>query len=1011
MRAQPTLLALLCLTATACGSGEPRTEAASAPASAAPIPPVSAPSQMASPAPEVDPGPILQQLTGTVEPETLNALTLPVITTETQGGHVYLWAKNANADAGAAPSLLESSLERVSCRVLGSRHGVAVPVADDRGVRVRLVGTAPPPDPLELVCQRAAELPLPEGDGEPTGLGAVQAVHLTGATRTDHKPARAAFFLAMSTWLEGRARVNWQRSEPTLSYAAARAGKLANPKLERPDPRTGPAPRGELGELMSLYTGATSAEEALQTDRGLRIRPDAKAAAKARTLPVGGLEGVPLPAHPWAKMIAEKKLVPKVEPLAALAPADTLYLHFVDIRTFVTLLRDVDRFIAPAARALETSPGEWGLAERYESQLVVERTGLAEKLGHLAVHSVAIVVGDPLLREGTDVAMLFDVANELLLNGVLATFAANAKAKHPEATESTVTLAGRAVSVLQTPDGALRQHRVKVGNVVILANSPAAVARILATADGKTTALAASGDFQYFRGLYPAEGPRGFVFLSDAFVGRMTGPAFKIAAARRMEAAADLRAVSGAALLHAWLEGSPAADGAALVKAGVLAADELQHADGSPILFDAVSGPRSAWGAPGRLQPLSEVVSGVTKVSAAERDAYAQFRESYQQYWRTFIDPIGIEITARAEAGQAPGWQADARLLPLIEGTEYRELLRLTGGGSLAVPTTRDGIHWRIALGPDSELRRELENNGRTLPGMQSLSLSWLGAWAGLGLLDRSAVWEAALMDSDVAGIRRHPHANQSFEALARLPLYGEIQIRDRLAFAAFLTVIRTAIDQTAGGIVRWGDAGTHREIPMVSIEERPMPGGMRMGAEGLALYYAIAGDTFVLSLSKATLKSRIDSALDALAAPNAARTQVALQYAPARPDGWMNRTIAGTTELQLATAHRTASRAAGLFGAAFPGLTPAERDARAVAYVGFTPVSPFGGGFTLDAQGNVQHERLGTEVRPTVPPSPMVGAPLSEFLTHLVGLQFSLAFEGEGNHRGLHVGLGWQAK
>jgi hypothetical protein len=1005
------LFAALCLSAgaamTACGGGEPKPTPAPAPASAAPTAPPSA----ASVAAEPDPAPTVTQITGTLEPVALPAASLSVITAETQGGHVYLWAKDPKsiAPGSAGPvSIFEGGIERLTCRVPGKRHAVAVPVPEEAGVRVRLVGAEAAPDPLEVVCQRGAELPLPDGETDPSGAGATQTFRLTGASRTDHKPARAAFFQAMASWLEARARINWSRSDPTLAYAAARAGKLADPKLPRPNAATGPAARGDLGEMMSLYTGVTSAEEALQTDRGLRVRPDVKAVAKARTVALSAVEGVPLPSHPWAAMIAEKKLTPKVEALASLAPADALYLHFGDIRTFVTLLRDVDRFLAPAARALEMSPGEWGLAERYEGQLAVERTGLAEKLGHLAVRSIGVVVGDPLLREGTDVALLFDLENETLLNGVLSTFAANAKTRHPDAVESTVTIAGRAVSVLASPDGAVRQHKVKVGNALVLANSPAAIARILATADAKHPALAGSGDYQYFRGLYPAEEKRGFVFLSDAFVGRMTSPAFKIAAARRMEAAADLRAVSGAALLHAMLEGTPAPDAAALVKAGVLAADELVHADGAAITFDAVKGPKSAWGAPGRLVPLSESVADVTRVSPAEREAYDRFRESYQQYWRTFIDPIGVEIAPRADGA---GWAADARLLPLIDGTEYRDLIRLTGGGSFAVPETRDGLLWRVALGPDSEVRRDLERDGRNLPGLQSLSLSWLGEWAGIGMLDRSAVWEAALMDSDVHGLRRHPHGPQTLQALARLPLFAEIQIRDRLAFAAFLTGIRAAVDQTAAGLVRWDDGGMHRDVPIVTLSERPQGGMGMLTGGGMSLHYAIAGDAFILSLNKTALKARIDAAFDAVATPSPVRTQVALQYSPTRPDGWMNRTIAGVTEAQSASAHRAASRAAELFVWAFPGLTPAERDARSTAWLGFTPVSPYGGGFTTDARGDVAHDRVGSELRPTVPESPMVGAPLSEFLSHLVGLRCALAFEGEGNHRGMHVGLGWQTK
>lgn len=995
-----------------CGGGEPKPEPAATLAAAPPpvtVPPVTASSASAA---AVDPGPRFTQSTGTLEPRRLPAVDLPVVTSQVDGGHLYLWAKSTALPDDAL--LRAGTPGRLVCRLAGARHGVAVPF-DGGGpsLALRLVGAAPPAESLAVTCAQSARLPVAGDDGSDVeAFGATQTYRIVATRGGDRKPARAPFFKALATWLRDRTLHDGGRADPMFEFMAARAERLADGDVSGRAPRApagGLRPRrGDLGELMSLYTGLTSAEEALQTDRGLLVREDPKAELKARRIPLATLTPVPLPSHPWAAMIAEKKLTPAIEPLASIAPADAIYVHFGDMRQLVRLMKDVDAWLAPAARALEMSPGEWDMAGRYERELAVERTGLAEKLGHLAVKGVAVVLGDPLLREGTDVAMLFDVGNEALLDGALAAFAANARARRPDAVTGTITLAGRPVAVLSTTDGEIRQHRLRVGNVEIIANAPEAVVRILEAIDGKRPSMARSGDYQYFRGLYPHRTGRGFAFLSDAFVGRVTGPAFKIAAARRMAAAADLKAVAGAALLHGLLEGQPAADAAALLKTGLAGKTDFVHGDGTPITYMAEAGPSSTWGRLTRRESLSAVSQRIDTVSEAEKLAYDAFRDSYQQYWRAFIDPIGVEIEPSTGPGGG-GWRVDARMMPLIDASEYDELAALTGRGTIPTPTTPDGVHWRVALGPESRLRREIENNGRHFPGMESLTLSWLGDWFAVGLLDRSAVWDAVLAENDAPAVRRETRGGSSIETLARLPLYGELHLRDRLAFAAFLTALRGAVDQTTGGIVEWGDGGKHRDVPIVTLRERS--GGVA-GVRGLALHYAIAGQVFILGLDRDAVAARIDAAL-APPAPDADSrppTQAALQLTPG-PGAFTFRALAAVGERASERAHRAALRAAELLMAAHPGLDAAGLERRGQALLGYVPVSPYGGGFVRDAEGALTHGLVGSEVRPTVPPSPMPDAPLTRFFEHLAGLESAIAVEGDGAHRGLRVGLTWRTR
>ena len=63
---------------------------------------------------------------------------------------------------------------------------------------------------------------------------------------------------------------------------------------------------------------------------------------------------------------------------------------------------------------------------------MIERTGLSRTLGHLAAHEVALAVGDPFVREGTDVTVLFRVRSQTLLSSALARYEESARKRRPD---------------------------------------------------------------------------------------------------------------------------------------------------------------------------------------------------------------------------------------------------------------------------------------------------------------------------------------------------------------------------------------------------------------------------------------------------------------------------------------------------------------------------------------------------------------------------------------------------
>ncbi|MSP73598.1 MAG: hypothetical protein EXR76_15785 [Myxococcales bacterium] len=220
-------------------------------------------------------------------------------------------------------------------------------------------------------------------------------------------------------------------------------------------------------------------------------------------------------------------------------------------------------------------------------------------------------------------------------------------------------------------------------------------------------------------------------------------------------------------------------------------------------------------------------------------------------------------------------------MLPLIERTEYDELVELTGKQTFETPTPDDGLLWQLAIARNSKLRREVDQTGQSFGGRAELGTAFLGDWIRVGVLDRNAVWDASVALSVVPGLERLETPDRS-AIFGKLPLFAEAQIADRLALAATLTALRVFAEQAAAGLVSWGSEESHAGVPIVTVSERTSD---EQGArdDGLVLRYAVAGEVLIFGLSRAAVVSRIDAALaprPKAGSPEAAPTQVSLSYA-----------------------------------------------------------------------------------------------------------------------------------
>ena len=187
-------------------------------------------------------------------------------------------------------------------------------------------------------------------------------------------------------------------------------------------------------------------------------------------------------------------------------------------------------------------------------------------------------------------------------------------------------------------------------------NSLPAFQRVIEAIQGRTPRgqtvqrLGESAEFAYIRTLMPrgATEEDGFIYLSDPFIRRLMSPQLKLTERRRVLCYNHLRMIGHAALLYRTETGARPTSLAALTEAqcapGTFGEAALACPDGGQysLAADGLTGVCSHHGNAQALTPCLEIP--VTQVSGVEADEYKAFLEEYNQYWRTFFDPIALRL-------------------------------------------------------------------------------------------------------------------------------------------------------------------------------------------------------------------------------------------------------------------------------------------------------------------------------------------------------------------------------
>lgn len=421
----------------------------------------------------------------------------------------------------------------------------------------------------------------------------------------------------------------------------------------------------------------------------------------ARPVRVSTLAGPQVKSHPWGKMLAGRR--PEISALARAVPEDFYFAEFRALSRLLDAFEAGDLWGSHLYNQALRDTATLDVGERVKRQLAVETDPRTRPFYDLVVEEVAVAGSDPFVREGSDVTLLFRVRQPLIFRGRMDSFIEEAAKARPDARRETGQYLGVEYVQLQTPerDVSVVSAYPEEG-LHVRSNSPAAFRRVVEAIKGKDASgravrrLGDTQEFAYIRTLMPRGDARedGFVYLSDPFVRRLMGPVVKLTERRRMLCYNHLRMIGHAALLLRTERGRAPASLAELKEAGaapgLFGEGALSCPDGGryALSSDAAAGTCTHHGHALRMTPNIE--APVAEVSGEEAEEYRAFVAEYNQYWRTFFDPIAFRLKVAPDE-----LRVETVVLPLIDNTAYTALALALGGAPEpldALPVPRRNI-------------------------------------------------------------------------------------------------------------------------------------------------------------------------------------------------------------------------------------------------------------------------------------------------------------------------------
>ncbi len=384
---------------------------------------------------------------------------------------------------------------------------------------------------------------------------------------------------------------------------------------------------------------------------------------------------------PPVEPIWEQAILPPIqanvsmEALASRAPPECLYLRFGSFANYVWFQEIAERYGGDLAQSVLLRGLNYEASPKMERMLASKLTTIAKMFGDQLVGDMAVVASDLYMKEGASVGVIFFATNPKLLIAAMEADRKAVMARNPDATLSQLTIEGKTVSLLSTPDNRIRSFATQDGPYVFVSTSKTLVRRFLEVGNGATS-LADTQSFRWARTWMPDENEYAvFGYLSPDFFHRLVSPQYQIELRRRLSAIAHLE-IAEMASLAAIAEGNPNLDIEGLQSAGFLPPWFDNRTDGSRTLKTETGWIDSARGARGSFLPIADVE--ISSVSQREAAGYATIASFYQNEWR-HMDPMLFGLRRfRAQGSPTEQVAIEAYIAP-FEPQKYGWIARQLG--------------------------------------------------------------------------------------------------------------------------------------------------------------------------------------------------------------------------------------------------------------------------------------------------------------------------------------------
>ncbi len=463
-------------------------------------------------------------------------------------------------------------------------------------------------------------------------------------------PGTEEIFLQWAQQRQGRwGWLNNPQISPTpnmLAYAwQKRSEKLYGTKFydmrhtQRRWVEDGDAPL-ELGSL-ALFGGQLAISETLQT----QLLSSGTTQGTGKRVALKDLPGLTVRSHPYERM-ARSLPVPAAS-LADYVPADRLMVLLSAPKRLAGLF-DLDSGVLARLGAFAGNGFvDYELLERTTARFGVTPKQVKGWLSSGLVVEAAVFTPDVFFLDSTDMTLVI----------------------RPDPTVMRMLdlgLAAKGVTTLPLADGTSFYASVADGLLVVSTNRHELDSALALVKKKGAGSLGRSDEFRVMAHELPLQTGAGvYVYFSDPFIRRLTGPEVKINPLRRAFARAQMQNLTAAAALYRLDQGK---DGTLkeLQERGYLEEGEAPAAE---YALEANAVVRSAtWGTLASLKTLLD--TPVTTVSEAEAEAYREYLIRYENFWREFFDPIAVRLDL-AEDGT---FSLETFILPLIDNSIYNEV-------------------------------------------------------------------------------------------------------------------------------------------------------------------------------------------------------------------------------------------------------------------------------------------------------------------------------------------------